>query len=184
MAESEVWGKPGPDRRLSADALSPKRRDDLLKGGSVMVISASTGVRVAAGIVCAVFVPFVLIHLLWAVGITWGLEEMFPEGQTEASIALTVVSLAAAAVASGAIFVTLARAGWLKTRLSDRVLHIGNWLVFAWPAIGTLNPLSTWGMRAVTLPLAIAAFVVARAHTLPHAGEAPRSPVPRAPVAH
>jgi len=64
------------------------------------------------------------------------------------------------------------------------VLHIGNWLVFAWPAIGTLNPLSTWGMRAVTLPLAIAAFVVARAHTLPHAGEAPRTPVPRAPVAH
>ena len=145
-----------------------------------MVSSASKGVRVAAGIVCAVFVPFVLIHLLWAVGITWGLEEMFPEGQTDASIALTVVSLAAAAVASGAIFVTLARAGWLKTRLSDRMVHIGNWFVFAWPAIGTLNPLSTWGMRAVTLPLAIAAFVVARAHT----GEAPRTPVTRAPVAH
>jgi hypothetical protein len=149
-----------------------------------VVSSASKGARVAAGIVCAVFVPFVLIHLLWAVGITWGLEEMFPEGQTDASMALTVVSLAASAVAFGAIFVTLARVGWLKTRLSDRLVHIGNWLVFAWPAIGTLNPLTTWGERAVTLPLAIAAFVVARAHPRPHSGEAPRPPVMRAPVAH
>jgi hypothetical protein len=32
----------------------------------IMVSSPSKGARVAAGIVCAVFVPFVLIHLLWA----------------------------------------------------------------------------------------------------------------------
>ncbi|HME04799.1 MAG TPA: hypothetical protein VKG38_17380 [Solirubrobacteraceae bacterium] len=105
-------------------------------------------------------------------------------GPTNASIALTVISLAAAAVASGAIIVTLARVGWLKTPLSDRLVHIGNWLVFAWPAIGTLDPLSTWGQRAVSLPLAIAAFVVARSRPRPHAGEAPWPPVMRLPVPH
>ena len=45
-----------------------------------MITSGSKGVRVAAGIVCAVFAAFVLFHLLWAVGLTWGLEEMFPGG--------------------------------------------------------------------------------------------------------
>jgi hypothetical protein len=111
---------------------------------------------VAAGVVCAVFVPFVLIHLLWAVGVTWGLNsELAGRGDTHAGIALTAVSLAAAAAATAAIIVTLARVDWLKTRLSDRMLHIGNWVVFAWPAIGTLNPLSTWGQRAVALPLAM-----------------------------
>ena len=150
-----------------------------------MATSISKGVRVAAGIVCAVFAAFVLIHLLWAVGVTWGLNsELAGVGHTDSGIALTVVSLAAAAVACGAIIVTLARVGWLKTPLSDRLVHIGNWLVFAWPAIGTLNPLSTWGQRAVTLPLAIAALVVARSHPRLHAGEASRPPIGRAPVAH
>jgi hypothetical protein len=102
-------------------------------------------------------------------------------GHTDPSIALTVVSLAAAAVASGAIIVTLARVGWLTTPHSDRLVHIGNWLVLAWPAIGTLNPLTTWGQRAVTLPLAIAALVVARSHPPPHAGKAPRPSVTRTP---
>jgi hypothetical protein len=149
-----------------------------------MVTSASKGVRVAAGIVCAVFTAFVLIHLVWAVGVTWGLKEVGGGRPTNASIALTVISLAAAAVASGAIIVTLARVGWLKTPLSDRLVHIGNWLVFAWPAIGTLDPLSTWGQRAVALPLAVAALVVARSHPRPHAGGAPRRPVTGPPVAH
>jgi len=150
-----------------------------------MATSTSKGVRVAAGVVCAVFAAFVLVHLLWAVGVTWGLNsELAGVGHTDPSIALTVVSLAAAAVASGAIIVTLARVGWLKTPLSDRLVHLGNWLVFAWPAIGALNPLSTWAQRAVTLPLAIAALVVARSHPRPHAGKAPRPPVTRAPVAH
>jgi hypothetical protein len=150
-----------------------------------MATSTSKGVRVAAGIVCAVFAAFVLIHLLWALGVTWGLNsELAGGGNTDSGIALTVISLAAAAVASGAIIVTLARVGWRKTPLSDRLVHIGNWLVFAWPAIGTVNPLSTWGQRAITLPLAIAALVVARSHPRPHAGKAPRPPVTRAPVAH
>jgi hypothetical protein len=35
----------------------------------------------------------VLFHLLWAVGVTWGLGEMFPEGQTDASLSLTFASL-------------------------------------------------------------------------------------------
>jgi hypothetical protein len=86
--------------------------------------------------------------------------------------------------ATAAIVVTLARVGWLKTRLSDRLLHLGNWVVFAWPAIGTLNPVSTWAQRAVTLPLAIAALVVARSHALPQAGEPRRPSVRRAPIAH
>ena len=103
-----------------------------------------------------------LIHLLWAGGITWGLEAVWAGGLTDASISLTAVSLAAAAAGAAAIIVTLGRVGWRKTRLSDRMLHIGAWLVFAWPAIGTLNPDTTWGQRAVTLPLAIAALVVAR----------------------
>jgi hypothetical protein len=149
-----------------------------------MVTSASKGAGVAAGIVCAVFAAFVLIHLLWAVGVTWGLEEVSAGGLTDASISLTAVSLAAAAAGAGAIIVTIGRVGWRKTRLSDRTLHIGAWLVFAWPAIGTLNPDTTWGQRAVSLPLAIAALVVARAHPRPHAGEAPRPPVTRARVAH
>lgn len=148
-----------------------------------MITSASRGARVAAGIVCAVFAAFVLIHLLWAVGITWGLNsELAGVGDTEAGIALTVVSLAAAAAGSAAIIVTLARVGWLKTPLSDRMLHIGNWVVFVWPAIGTLNPVSTWAQRAVTLPLAIAALVVARAHPRSRAGDAPRSPAARGPT--
>ena len=149
-----------------------------------MLTSASKGARVAAGIVCAFFTAFVLFHLLWAVGVTWGLEEMFPGGQTDASLSLTFASLVGAAAGAAVIFVTLGRVGWLKTRLSDRLLHIGAWVVFAWPAIGTLNPASTWGMRAVTVPLAIAALVVARAHPRPQAGDAPRPPVMRAPVAH
>ena len=151
----------------------------------MMATSTSKGVRVAAGIVCAVFAAFVLIHLLWAVGITWGLNsELAGVGDTEAGIALTVVSLVAAAAGTAAIIVTVARVGWLETRLSDRLLHIGNWVVFAWPAIGTLNPVSTWAQRAVALPLAIAALVVARSHPRPRAGEASRPPVGRAPVAH
>jgi len=149
-----------------------------------MATPALKGVRVAAGIVCAVFTAFVLIHLVWAVGITWGLKEVGGGGSTNASIALTVISLAAAAVASGAIIVTLARVGWLKTPLSERLVHIGNWLVFAWPAIGTLNPADTWGQRAVALPLAIAALVVARSHPRPHTGEGPRRPVTGPPIAH
>jgi hypothetical protein len=150
-----------------------------------MVTSTSKSARVAAGVVCAVFVPFVLIHLLWAVGVTWGVNsELAGVGDTDAGIALTVVSLVAAAAATAAIIVTLARVGWFKTRLSDRMLHIGNWVVFAWPALGTLNPVSTWGQRAVALPLAIAALVVARSHARPQAGEPRRPPVRRAPIAH
>jgi hypothetical protein len=150
-----------------------------------MAPSSSKGVRVAAGIVCTVFVAFVLIHLLWAVGVTWGLNsELAGVGDTEAGTALTAVSLVAAAAGGAAIIVTAARVRWLKTPLSDPLLHIGNWVVFAWPAIGTLNPVSTWAQRAVTLPLAIAALVVARSHPRPHASEASRRPVRRAPVAH
>ena len=150
-----------------------------------MITSASKGARVAAGIVCAVFVPFVLIHLVWAVGVTWGLNsELAGVGDTEAGIALTAVSLVAVAAAIAAIIVTVARVGWLRTPLSDRMLHIGNWVVFVWPAIGTLNPVSTWAQRAVALPLAIAALVVARSHPRPQAREAPRPPVTRATVAH
>ena len=148
-----------------------------------MTTSTSKGARVAAGIVCAVFVPFVLIHLLWAVGITWGLEEMFGEW-TEGSIALTFGSLVGAAAGAAVIYVTISRVGWHKTGLPDRLLHLGNWVAFSWPAIGTLNPSTTWGMRAVTVPLAIATFVVARSHPRPHGGEAPRRPAMRAPVAH
>jgi hypothetical protein len=140
-----------------------------------MATSASKGARVAAGIVCAVFAVFVFFHLLWAVGLTWGLEEIFG-GPTEASIELTVASLVGAAAGTAVIIVTLGRVGWLKTPLSDRLLHIGAWVVFSWPAIGTLNPATPWGQRAVTVPLAIAALVVARAHPRRHAGEASRPP--------
>jgi hypothetical protein len=71
-----------------------------------MATSTSKGVRVAAGIVCAVFAAFVLIHLLWAVGITWGLNsELAGVGDTEAGIALTAVSLVAAAAGTAAIIV-------------------------------------------------------------------------------
>jgi hypothetical protein len=134
--------------------------------------------------VCAVFAAFVLFHLLWAVGLTWGLEEMFPGGQTDASIELTVASLIGAAAGAAVIFVTLGRVGWLKTPLSDRLLHLGAWVVFAWPAIGTLNPASTWGQRAVSLPLAIAALVVARAQPRSQARDAPPPSATRAPIAH
>ena len=150
-----------------------------------MVTSASKGARVAAGIVCAFFAVFVLFHLLWAVGITWGLEEMFPgEPNNDASLSLTISSLVGAAAGAAVIFVTISRVGWHKTRLSDRLLHIGAWVVFAWPAIGSLNPASTWGQRAVALLLAIPAFVVARSRPQQQVGDAPRKPVMRAPVAH
>jgi hypothetical protein len=117
-------------------------------------------------IVCAVFAAFALIHLLWAVGITWGLKEVSAAETTpDAGLTLTAISLAAAAVGAAASIVTLGRVGWLKTRLSNRVLHLGNWLVFAWPAIGSLNPATTWGQRTVALPLTIAALIIALWHT-------------------
>ena len=47
-----------------------------------MATSTSKGVRVAAGIVCAVFAAFVLIHLLWAVGVTWGSIRSWPGWDT------------------------------------------------------------------------------------------------------
>jgi hypothetical protein len=153
-----------------------------------MASSASKGARVAAGIVCAVFVPFVLIHLLWATGNTWGLKAVSGDqlrgGLEHASTGLTVVSLFGAAAGVAVIIVTISRVGWLKTPLSDHLLHLGNWLVFAWPAIGTLNPLSTWGQRAVSLPLAIAALVVARSHLRPRTDQAQRPPLTRTPLAH
>ena len=89
-----------------------------------MSASPSKVVRVAAGIVCAVFVPLVLIHLLWAVGVTWGLKELFPGGQTEASLGLTFASLVGAAAGCLVIIVTIGRVGWHKTPFSDRLLHI------------------------------------------------------------
>jgi hypothetical protein len=110
---------------------------------------------------------------------------MFPgQPNNDASLGLTFASLVGAAAGAAAIFVTISRVGWHKTRLPDRLVHLGAWVVFAWPAIGTLNPDTTWGQRAVTVSLAIAAFVVARAHPRPQAGDAPRPLVRRAPVAH
>ena len=147
-----------------------------------MVGSTSKSARVAGALVCAVFVPFVLIHLLWAAGITWGLEEMFGEWTGE-QIDLTFASLIGAAAGGAVIFVTISRVGWHTTRLPNRLLHLGNWVAFAWPAIGTLNPGTTWGMRAVTVPLAIAAFTVARSRPQRH-GRKARPLVTRAPVAH
>ncbi len=148
-----------------------------------MVTSSSKIVRGAAGVICAVFVPFVLIHLVWAAGDTWALNALFGDqlggGTQHASTGLTIVSLFGAAAGVAVIYVTVCRVGWLKTPLSDRLLQIGNWVVFAWPAIGTLNPYTTWGMRAVTIPLAIAALVVARSHPQPHGGKAPRPPLMR-----
>jgi hypothetical protein len=120
--------------------------------------------QIAAGIVCAVFGAFILIHLVWAAGSTWGLAFVSGDDNTEAGIPLTLVSLAAAAVAVMVIIVTAGRVGWLKTPFSDRMLHIGAWFVFLWPAIGSLNPLTTWGQRIVTVPLALAALVVATSH--------------------
>jgi hypothetical protein len=112
-----------------------------------MVGSASKSARVAAGIVCAVFAPFVLIHLLWATGNTWGLEAVggrrLGGGVEHASTGLTIVSLFGAAAGVAVIIVTISRVGWLKTPLSDRLLHLGNWVVFAWAGIGTLNPFDT-----------------------------------------
>jgi len=133
-----------------------------------MGTSTSRGVRAAAVIVCAVFAAFVLIHLVLAVGVTWGLDEVSGgQGPNDAGIALTGSSLVGAAAGAAAIIVTIGRVGWRKTRLPDRMLQIGAWVVFAWPAIGALNPASTWGQRAVALPLAIAALMVARAHPGP-----------------
>ena len=153
-----------------------------------MVHSASKGTRVAAGIVCAFFGAFVLVHLLWAVGITWGLDEVSggaaEDNGVSAGLGLTIASLIGAAAGAAVIVVTAARVGWLKTRLSDHMVHFGAWVAFSLPAVGTLNPATTWGQRAVTLPLAIAALVVARSHPQPPRSEAPRPPVVRAPVAH
>lgn len=53
-----------------------------------MVTSGSKGARLAAGFVSAVFVAFVLIYLLWAVGVTWGLKEV--SGLVERWIGLDV----------------------------------------------------------------------------------------------
>jgi hypothetical protein len=153
------------------------------KERSVMLTSASRGVRAAAAIVCGFFAVFVVFHLLWAVGLTWGLDEIWPGENNDASLGLTFASLVGAAAGVAVIFVTISRVGWHTTRLSDRLVHIGGWVVFLWPALGTLNPMTSWGQRAVTVPLAIAALVVAASRPERHAGEAPRPPVVRAPVA-
>ena len=149
---------------------------------------SSKAARIAAAVVCAVFTAFVLIHLLWAVGITWGLDEVSggdaDERGVSAGLGLTFASLVGAAAGTAAIVVTAARVGWRKIPLSDRMLRIGAWVVFAWPAIGSLNPQTTWGQRSVAVPLALAAFVVARSRPGPRAARASRRPVGRAPVAH
>jgi hypothetical protein len=106
--------------------LAPYTRDDLLKGGPSWS-AQHLGARAAAGIICAVFVPFVLIHLLWATGNIWGLKAVSGGGPTNASSGLTIVSLFGAAAGVAVIIVTISRVGWLKTPLSDRLLHIGNW---------------------------------------------------------
>jgi hypothetical protein len=132
-----------------------------------MVTSVSKGVRVAAGIVCAGFAAFVLVHLLWAVGITWGLDEVSggqaDDNELTASLALTAASLAGAAAGALAILVTAARVGWYKTRLSDRLLQLGAWIVFLWPAAGVVNQANLTN-RAVALAFAIPALVLALAH--------------------
>jgi hypothetical protein len=69
-----------------------------------MLTSTSKGVRAAAGIVCAFFAVFVLFHLLWAVGVTWGLEEIWPGQQYNyASPELTFASLIGAAAGAAVI---------------------------------------------------------------------------------
>jgi hypothetical protein len=105
-----------------------------------------------------------------------------PRGQTDASLSLTAASLVGAVAGAAVIMVTLGRVGWLKTPLSDRLLHIGAWIVFAWPAIATLNPVNTWGQRAVTLPLAIAALVVARSRLHGTSADHPHHPAAGMPV--
>jgi hypothetical protein len=86
------------------------------------------------------------------------------DDNTDAGVPLTIVSLVAAAVAVVVITVTAGRVGWIETPFSDRMLQVGAWFVFLWPAIGSLNPLTNWGQRTVTVPLAIAALVVATSH--------------------
>ena len=89
IEDAEVPGEPASGRRICPDAPVACARDHLLpKEVSIVVTSASKGRPVAAGVLCAVFVPFVLIHLLRAVGITWGLEEMFG-WPSKASLGLT-----------------------------------------------------------------------------------------------
>jgi len=74
-----------------------------------MATSTAKRARVAAGLVCAFFIAFVLIHRLSAAGITWGLEAMFPgQPNNEASLAATVSSLVDAAAGAAVIFVTTA----------------------------------------------------------------------------
>jgi hypothetical protein len=146
-----------------------------------MLTAPSKHVRFAAGIVCAAFTAFVVLHLLWAVGLTWGLDWMSggqsDENDLQASIALTVASLIGGTAGAAALYVTAARVGWIKTFLSDRLVQLGSWVVFAWPTIGVVN----WGdsaQRTVALVVALAALVVAWPQHRPHT---PRPPVSVAP---
>ena len=136
-----------------------------------MLTSPSKPIRAAAGIVCAAFTAFVVLHLLWAIGITWGLDWMSggqSDEDNQASLALTFASIIGGTAGAAAIFMTAARVGWIRTRLSDRLVQLGSWVVFMWPAIGAVN----WGgsgQRLVALAVAVAALVVAWPHERPHA---------------
>jgi len=121
-------------------------------------------VALAAGFVCVVFAGFVLIHLVWAAGDTWGLEDVSGVRPQNPNGGLTVASLIGATAVVGVIVVTLARVGWLTTPFPARLVRLGAGVAFAWPAIGSLNPFDTWEQRAVTVPLAMALLVVARWH--------------------
>ena len=105
---------------------------------------------------------------------------------------LCIVSLLVVALCALAIVVTLARVGLRPTRLSDRFVRVGAWVLFvglAGEVLGAAGHSNAWqrfGNGGVALPLAITALVVAWARIRPHAGEAPRPPVRRTPtpIAH
>jgi hypothetical protein len=52
-------------------------------------------------------------------------------GPSDASLVLTAASLVGAAAGAAAIFVTISRVGWHKTRLPDRLVQLGTWIVFS-----------------------------------------------------
>jgi hypothetical protein len=96
----------------------------------IMSASPSKCVRVAADILCVGLTGVALIHAAWAVGVKWLLHES-RGGSTDWSVGLCIVSLLVVALYALAIVVTLARAGLRPTRLPDRFVRVGAWVIAA-----------------------------------------------------
>lgn len=154
----------------------------------MLTSTSGPAARVAAVLLSAGLGAIALLHAAWAAGMTWGLDEASGGLVTEWSIGLCVVSVVVVALCVLAIVVALARAGLRPTRLPDRVVHAGAWVIFAALVFGVLanaggsTDWERFGNAGVALVLAIPALVLARSRPPASAARGRHPPITGTPV--